>query len=104
MFIHAIMFGCDVEITIDDRTVEIGIDSCQGIYVPAHTTLEEVGNIVETRINMMREAQRRHMASRPVMCTECGKDKNWDIDMCYCPGCVSFATRQPCQNLCHCAE
>lgn len=104
MFIHAIMFGADVELTTVDGIVEIGIDSCQGIYVPDSTTLAEVGDIVETRVTMMREAQLRYMASRPRMCATCGKDKNWDIDMCSCPGCMSFRERQPCGNLCHCAE
>jgi hypothetical protein len=104
MFIHAIMFGCDVEITIDDKTVEIGIDSCQGIYVPVSTTLDEVGHIVETRINMMRDAQMRYIASLPRICDACGKDKNWDDSACACPGCCSFSERRPCQYLCHCAE
>ena len=64
MFIHAIMFGADVELTMDDRTLEIGIDSCEGIYVPVSITLYEVGKIVEARINLMRYAQRHHMEMR----------------------------------------
>ena len=98
------IWGCDLLVMFNAHQVVVQPDSCDGVVATPDITLYDLQKQVYGQIYRMQNAQRIYMETRVIECATCGKDKNWDIDMCSCPGCASFSERRPCQNLCHCAE